>query len=130
MLEQPSEHKGELRGPYLKMPPETLLLRANGQNIAVDRAELVRAQWFWERRPKKFILSTEKAIIILTLYAIFWAATICLIPGWPAMAVLPAVGYVILTALPVWSYLDARRYARWSSDYRCAIFKLVKTARR
>jgi hypothetical protein len=130
MLEQPSEHKRELRGPYLKMPPETLLLRVKGANIAVDPAELVRAQWFWERRPKKFILSTEKAIIILTLYAIFWATTICLIPGAPAMGVLPAVGYVILTAIPVWSYLDAMRYARWNSDYRCAIVRLLQTARR
>ena len=128
MLEQPSEHKGKLRGPYLNLPPETLLLRVKGAKVAVDHAELVRAQWFWERRPKKFILSTEKAIIILTLYAIFWA-TICLIPGAPAMGVLPAVGYVIILALPVWSYLDAMRYAQWNSDHRCAILRLLQTAR-
>jgi hypothetical protein len=80
MLEQPSEHKKELPVSYLKMPPYTFLLHIKGADIAVDPGELARAQWFWERRPTKFILSTEKAIIILTIYAIFWATAICLIP--------------------------------------------------
>jgi hypothetical protein len=130
MLEQPSGHKRERCGSHLKMPPYTLLLRVKGANIAVDPAELARAEWFWERRPKKFILTTEKAIIILTFYAISWAASIFLIPQMPVMDVLPAVGYIILAAMPVWSYLDAVRYAGWKSDYRCAILRLLQTARR
>ena len=130
MLEQPSEHKRELSGSYLKMPPYTLLLRIKGADIAVDPAELARAQWFWERRPTKFILSTEKAVIILTFYAILWAATICLIPQALEMGVFPAVGYIIVASMPVWSYLDATRYARWNSEYRCAFLRLLKTARR
>jgi hypothetical protein len=129
-LEQPSEHKKELPGSYLKMPPDKLLLHIKGADIAVDAGELVRAQWFWERRPTKFILSTEKAIIILTFYAIFWGATICLIPQALEMGVFPAVGYIIVASMPIWSYLDATRYARWNSDYRCAILRLLQTARR
>jgi hypothetical protein len=77
MLEQPSEHKKELPGSYLKMPPYTFLLHIKGADIAMDPGELARAQWFWERRPTKFILST-----------------------------------------------DATRYARWNSDYRCAILRI------
>ena len=130
MLEQPSEHKRELPGSYLKMPPYALLLRMKGANIAVDPGELARAEWFWERRPTKFILSTEKAIIILTFYAILWGATICLIPQALEMGVFPAFGYIIVVSMPIWSYLDATRHARWNSDYRCAILRLLQTARR
>ena len=130
MLEQPSEHKKELPGSYLKMPPYTFLLHIKGADIAVDPGELARAQWFWERRPTKFILSTEKAIIILTIYVIFWATAICLIPQALEMGIFPAFGYIIVASMPLWSYLDATRYARWNSDYRCAILRLLRTASR
>jgi hypothetical protein len=30
-----------------------------GANVSMDAGELARAQWFWERRPKKLLLSTE-----------------------------------------------------------------------
>jgi hypothetical protein len=53
MWKQPSKNKKELRESYLKMPPEALLMRKMGPNVAVDAEELARAQWFWERRPKK-----------------------------------------------------------------------------
>ena len=129
MLQQPSEYKRELRGSYLKMPPYALLLRKKGANIAVDPEELARAQWFWERRPTKFVLSTEKAIIILTFYAILWAATIFLIPQALETGVFPALGYIIVGSIPIWSYLDARRYSRWNSDYRRAILRLLQKAR-
>jgi hypothetical protein len=101
-----------------------------GATIAVDPGELARAQWFWERRPAKFVLSTEKAIVILTFYAILWAATIFLIPPAVEMGVFPALGYIIVASIPIWSYLDARRYSRWNSDYRRAILRLLQTARR
>jgi hypothetical protein len=39
MWKQPFESKKELRESYLKMPPEALLIRKMGPNIAVDAEE-------------------------------------------------------------------------------------------
>ncbi|MBV8277761.1 MAG: hypothetical protein JO170_21205 [Verrucomicrobia bacterium] len=103
MLEQPSEHKKELPESYLKMPPHKLLLHIKDADIAVDAGGLLRAQWFWERRPTKLILSTEKSIIILIFYTILWGATICLIPQAREMGVFPAVGYIIVASMPTWT---------------------------
>jgi len=97
----------------------------------VDAEELARAQWFWERRPKKLILSTERALIILIFFAGIWMAAMCL--SWHALVettVLPGIGYTIVAAMPTWAYLDAVRFARWKSDYSCAIFRLLQTVHR
>ena len=131
MWKQPSKNKKELRESYLKMPPEALLMRKMGPNVAVDAEELARAQWFWERRPKKLILSTEIALVILIFDAGIWLAALCL-GGQPLveMTVLSAFGFTVVAAMPAWAYLDAVRFARWNSDYSCAIFRLLQTVRR
>jgi hypothetical protein len=116
---------------YLKMAPEAVLMQEMGPNIAVDAEELARAQWFWERRPKKLILSTETAMVILICYAGIWVAAMCL--SWHTLVettVLPGIGCSILAAMPTWAYLDAVRFARWNSDYSCAIFRLLQTVHR
>jgi Na+/melibiose symporter-like transporter len=131
MWKQPSEKKKELCELYLKMSPEALLIRKIGANIAVDAGELARAEWFWERRPKKLMLSTERALVILIFYAGIWLAAMCLTQqALVETTVLPGIGYTIVGAIPVWAYLDAVRYARWKSDYRRAIFRLLQTVRR
>jgi hypothetical protein len=117
MWKQPFENKKELGESYLKMPPEALLIRKIEPNIAVDAEELARAQWFWERRPKKLILSTERALIILIFFAGIWVAAMCL--SWHALVetmVLPGIGCTIVAAMPTWAYLNAGRFARWNSD--------------
>ena len=131
MWKQPSENKKELRELYLKIPPEALLIRKVGPNIAVDAEELARAQWFWKRRPKKLILSTERALVILIFYAGIWLAAMCL--GWQALletTVLPPIGCTLVAAMPTWAYVDAVRFARWNADYSCAIFRLLQTVHR
>jgi hypothetical protein len=115
----------------LKMPPEALLIRKMGPNIAVDAEELARAQWFWERRPEKLILSTERALIILIFFAGIWVAAMCLsCQALVETTVLPGIGCTIVAAMPTWAYLDAVRFARWNSDYSCAIFRLFQTVHR
>jgi hypothetical protein len=118
MWKQPFENKKELRESYLKMPPQALLIRKMGPNIAVDAEELARAKWFWERRPKKLILSTERALVILIFYAGIWMAAPWLSgQALVATMVLPAIGCTVVAAMPRWAYLDAVRFARWNSDY-------------
>ena len=120
------EKKKELCELYLKMPPEAVLTRKMGTNFAVDGGELARAQWFWERRPKRFVLSTERALVILILCAAFWGIAMCL--SWQETIMLPGIACTLVAVMPAWAYLDAVRFARWSSDYSRAIFRLLQTA--
>jgi hypothetical protein len=123
------EKKKELCELYLKMAPEAVLTRKMGTNFAVDGGELARAEWFWERRPKRFALSTERALVILIWYAAIWGIAMCLSwEPWVETILLPGIGCTLVATMPAWAYLDAVRFARWSSDYSRAIFRLLQTA--
>ena len=129
-VKQPSENEKRVDELCLKIPPEALIFRKMGATVSMDAGELARAQWFWDRRPKKFILSTERALEILILYGGFWVAAMFLNQQVLEMIVLVGMGCTIVAAMPVWAYSDALRFARWASDYRCAIFRLYQTVRR
>ena len=101
-----------------------------GANVSMDAGELARAQWFWERRPKKLLLSTEGVLKVLIFYAAFWVASICLNQRALEMTVLVSTGSTLVIAMPVWAYIDALRFGRWSSDYRSAILRLRQTIHR
>jgi hypothetical protein len=101
-----------------------------GANVSMDTGELARAQWFWEQRPKKLVLSTERILGILIYYAGFWLAAMYLDQEALGSAVLVGTGCSLVIAIPVCTYINAFRFARWNSDYRCAIFRLRQTVRR
>jgi hypothetical protein len=127
---QPSENKKRLDESYLTIPPEAFIFRKMGANVFMDAGELARAQWFWERRPQKLILSTERAFGILIFYGSFWLVAMCLNQEALGMTVLVATGYTLLIVMPVWARLDALRFARWTSEYRRAISRLRQTVHR
>jgi hypothetical protein len=127
MWNQPNEKRKGLCEPYLNMRPEYLLVRKMGLNITVDAEELARAKWFWERRPKKFILSTERVLVVLIFYAVIWMGAMwegC--QDWVTTALVVSGGAVV-AAMLAWAYLDAVRFARWISDYSLAISRLLHT---
>ena len=124
------ENKNELHASYLKIPPEVFIRRKMGANVSMDAGELARAQWFWERRPKKLLLSTEGVLKVLLFYAGLWVAAICLNQRALEMTALLGTGSTLVIALPVWAYIDALRFGRWSSDYRRAILRLRQTVHR
>ena len=101
-----------------------------GANVSMDAEELARAQWFWERRPQKLLLSTEGVLKVLIFYAAFWLAAICLNQQALEMTALVSTGSTLVIAMPVWAYIDALRFGRWSSDYRRAILRLRQTVHR
>ena len=101
-----------------------------GANVFMDAEELARAQWFWEQRPRKLVLSTEIALRILIFYGSFWLVAMFLDQQSLGMTVLFATGYTLVVIMPAWARLDALRFARWASDYRSAIFRLRRTVRR
>jgi hypothetical protein len=127
---QPSENIKRLDESYFTIPPEALIFRKMGSNVVMDAGELARTQWFWERRPKKLVLSTERALGILIFYGSLWLVAMFLDQQFLAMTVLFATGYTLIVIMPAWARLDAWRFARWSSDYRSAIFRLRQTTRR
>jgi hypothetical protein len=129
-VKQPPEHKDQLHESYLKIPPEVFIRRKMGANVFMDAGELARAQWFWERRPKKLLLSTEAVLKILIFYGGLWVAAIWLNQHALEMTVLGSTGFTLVVAVPVWAFIDAWRLARWSSDYRRAILRLRQTVHR
>lgn len=129
-VKQPSENRKKLDELSLTIPPEALIFRRMGANVFMDAGELARAQWFWERRPKKLVLSAEKVLGILIFLGGFWIAAMCLDQQVLGVAVLVGTGCILVIAMPVWAYIDALRYARWSSDYRRAILRLRQTVHR
>ena len=75
---------------------------------------------------RKLLLSTEGVLKVLIFYAGFWLAAICLDQRALEMTVLVRTGSTLVIAMPVWAYIDALRFGRWSSDYRRAIPGFVK----
>jgi hypothetical protein len=97
----------------------------------MDTGELARAQWFWERRPKKLLLFTEGVLKInIDFYGDFWLVAKCLNQQALETTALVSTGSTLVIAMPLWAYIDALRFARWSSDYRCAILRLRQTVYR
>jgi hypothetical protein len=129
-LMQPSENVKRVDRSYFTIPPEALIFRKMGANVSMDAGELARAQWFWEQRPKKLVLSTEKAFGILICYGILWLIAMCFNLQELGMNVLFAAGYTLIVIMPAWARLDALRFARWTSDYGSAIFRLRQTVHR
>src|SRR5580693_587379 len=127
---QPTANLKRLHASYFTTPPEALIFRKMGANVFMDAGELARAQWFWERRPRKLVLSAERALGIMIFYGSFWLVAMFLDQQSLGMSVLFATGYTLLVIMPAWAWLDALRFARWASDYKSAIFRLRQTVRR
>ena len=127
---QPSENIKRLDESYFKIPPDAFIFRKMGANIFMDAGELARAQWFWEQRPRKLVLSTERVLGIMIFYGSLWLVAMFLDQQSLGMTVLFATGYTLVVIMPAWARLDALRFARWSSDYRNALFRLRQTFRR
>ena len=129
-VKHPLENKNELHDSYRKLPPEVFIYRKMGANVFMDTGELARAQWFWERRPKKLVLSTEAVLKILIFYGGFWLVANYLDQQALETTALVSTGSTLVIAMPLWAYVDALRFARWSSDYRRAILRLRQTVHR
>jgi hypothetical protein len=72
---------------YPDLPPEALLVQSGGKHVTVDRDEYLRAQWFWERRPAKLVLSPQKGLRIVALFILLWVASMFIPEQAPATAV-------------------------------------------
>ena len=106
------EPERQLQTLYPDMAPEALLSRFLGENISADAGELQRAQWFWGRRPKKLILSTDMAIRIVAFYLLLWTTSIFTHGQAQATAVIVDLAWVALAASAAAVFVDISRYAQ------------------
>jgi hypothetical protein len=127
---QPSKNTKRVDESYFTIPHEALIFRKMGANVLMDAGELARAQWFWEQRPRKLVLSTEMVLGILIVYGSIWLIAMFLDQQSLGTTVLFAAGYTLVVIMPAWARLDALRFARWMSNYRSALFRLRQTVRR
>jgi hypothetical protein len=111
-----------LRTLYPDMPPETLLVQHLGINNSVKGDELERAEWFWQRRPKKLVLARDRASWIALLYLSLWAGSV-FVPR--AIVVIRGIAWLAFAAIAVAVFVDICRYAQWKREYYSAISRLV-----
>jgi hypothetical protein len=119
------EHEGYLRTMYPDMPPKALLVQHLGIHNAVDSDEFMRADWFWHRYPKKFILSRERALSAVLLYLLLWMGSIL---NSETIETIRAFAWLTLAAIAVAVFVDISRYAQWKREYYCAISRLIAAA--
>jgi hypothetical protein len=124
------ERERQLHTLYPDMAPEPLLNQYGGKNVSADAGELQRAKWFWGRRPKMLILTTNMAIRIVTFYLLLWTTSIFTHNQAQATAVVVDVAWAALAASAAAVFVDISRYAQWKWEYRSAIARLCTTAYR
>jgi hypothetical protein len=109
------------------LPPEGLLLQNTRKNASVNGDEFRRAQWFWERRPSKLVLSPDKVVPISILYLLLFITSMIVHNQSLATDVIRGVAWIALAAIAVAVFVDITRYAQWKWEYRCAITRFLAT---
>lgn len=106
---------------YTDFPPNDLLERCSVAMEVIDRSELERAEWLWQRRPRYVLFDGGKVLwgrlmlyILLILFLVSFD-----IPG-----LLAASGLSFVAAILV--LFDYYWRERWRRDYDVALCRLIK----
>jgi hypothetical protein len=106
---------------YTDFPPDDLLERCSVATEAIDRAELERAEWLWERRPRHVLFDGGKVLwgrLILYILTILYLVSFD-IPGLLAASALSFVAAILVLFDYYWR-------ERWRRDYDVALCRLIK----
>jgi hypothetical protein len=115
---------------YPDLPPETLLTELLGKIISTDGDELVRARWFWRRRPNKLILSPHKILRLITSFLWLWMTSLSVCDRVQATHLAGIIAWVAAGAIGVAVFVDIFRYAQWKWEYCRAVSRFFATANR
>ncbi|MBV8176350.1 MAG: hypothetical protein JO151_17555 [Verrucomicrobia bacterium] len=109
------------RDEYTCVPPVTLLKKCSIPLEAVDRVELERAIWLWQRRPKDVLYNGKKLLWgrLCLAGAMIVGLTLFDIPGLLVAAALSFAG-----ALFMFLHYYNREY--WKRDYEAALYRVVR----
>jgi hypothetical protein len=121
------EHERQLHKLYPDVPPKALLLQHLGKNVSGNCDEFWRAQWFWERRPNKLVLSPDKAAQIGIFYILLFITSMIVHSPSLAVNIIRGVGWTALAAIGAAVFVDITRYVQWKWEYRCAISRFLET---
>jgi hypothetical protein len=102
-------------GKYEKLPPAALIKSLDPLPTIIDRDELSRAEWFWNRRP--IVLSES-----LSFFFFYLTVLVCLlylVPGTISLFLLWIVAGASCAAV------DRIRLDRWRNQYESSIKRVV-----
>jgi hypothetical protein len=99
---------------YEQLTPIQLLERSELRIRLPDSGELVRATWFWSRRPR--LLSVASSILWITVAL-----------GLPFWLRIPSIGVPLIILAAAVINADLVRSLRWRHQYESSIDRLIRT---
>jgi hypothetical protein len=99
---------------YEQLTPIQLLEKSELRVRLPDSGELVRATWFWSRRPR--LLSVASSILWITVAL-----------GLPFWLRIPSIGVPLIILAAVVINTDLVRSLRWRHQYESSIDRLIRT---
>jgi hypothetical protein len=100
---------------YEQLTPIQLLEKSELRIHLPDSGELVRATWFWSRRPR--LLSVASSIL--------WITVALGLPFW--LFRIPSIGVPLVIVAAVVINTDLVRSLRWRRGYESSIDRLIRT---
>ena len=100
---------------YEQLTPIQLLEKSELRIRLPDSDELVRATWFWSRRPR--LLSVASSIL--------WITVALGLPFW--LFRIPSIGVPLIIVTAVVINTDLVRSLRWRRQYESSIDRLIRT---
>ena len=99
---------------YEQLTPIQLLEKSELRIHLPDSGELVRATWFWSRRPRLLSVASSILWITVTLGLPFWLR-------------IPSIGVPLTILAAVVINTDLVRSLRWRHQYESSIDRLIRT---
>jgi hypothetical protein len=99
---------------YEQLTPIQLLEKSELRIRLPDSGELVRATWFWSRRPR--LLSVASSILWITVAL-----------GLPFWLRIPSIGVPLIILAAAVINTDLVRSIRWRHQYESSIDRLIRT---
>ena len=100
---------------YEQVCPVELLEKSDLRRYPKDHIELVRATWFWSRRPRWLVAAST----------ILWVSVALGLPFW--LFVVPSIGVPLIIVAALIINIELVRSVRWRRQYELSIDRLLRT---
>jgi hypothetical protein len=100
---------------YEQLCPVELLEKSDLRRYPKDHIELVRAAWFWSRRPRWLVAAST----------ILWVSVALGLPFW--LFVVPSIGVPLIIVAALIINTELVRSVRWRRQYELSIDRLLRT---
>jgi hypothetical protein len=100
------------------VPPMTLMNSFHLERASINQDELLRAEWFWNRRPKLLC----ETLTCVFCYIIVFLCLLCLLCCDPESLPLLLVWMVAGVSR---AFVDCVRLDRWTKEYKSSIKRVI-----